>query len=369
MNSEDIEEQIEDILYESYDLPNSDTKIAMLEQAISLSDEINHVYYGYATRTELIEAATFGGYREKALVAFSWCLAQWDKDPEIGDEYDLLWKFKWVLDHLSSFPQVSLSQIREMIEDFEQRLTKLDFSPRPAHYLHWALMIRMGYLEEAEEYIEKWKNSARDELADCEACECDKYTEYLYSTRQFEQQIEQVAPILDGKLTCAEIPHFTYAGILKPLIHLNRMEEAAKFHKLGYKMIKSDKDFVSIIPDHLFYLIAIHEYDSALRILEIHFPWVAETTDKQAQMDYFLAASLLFEHLQDKSSLKLRMPKKWDCYLPDGVYSPKDLLMYFQEQTEELESQFNERNGNRYSTELNNRIREMIQFAHERGNS
>jgi len=62
---------------------------------------------GFHLRQELIEAATFGGMEDRALIAFSWCLAQSDKDADRFPEQDLLWgKYKWILAGITDFPGV-----------------------------------------------------------------------------------------------------------------------------------------------------------------------------------------------------------------------------------------------------------------------
>ncbi|MFM7974810.1 MAG: hypothetical protein ACKO8U_07015, partial [Pirellula sp.] len=111
------QEQLEELMDQAEDLPASPTKVAILEQAVNLSDSLGDLEQSYAIRQDLIEAAVFGGVDDRALVAFAWCIAQSDKDPERFPESDLLWSFKWILGTISSFPGVSLQRIHQMEDD------------------------------------------------------------------------------------------------------------------------------------------------------------------------------------------------------------------------------------------------------------
>src|SRR5262245_34062754 len=94
-------------------LPKDSAKLAHLQEAVQLADACNDVSAAFQARLELIRAATFSGYPEKALVAFAWCLAQADKTPArfARHEFQLLWEYKWMLNDLSDFPEVTVTQI------------------------------------------------------------------------------------------------------------------------------------------------------------------------------------------------------------------------------------------------------------------
>src|SRR5581483_5827870 len=66
-------------------------------------------------------AAFFSGDEGKAFVAFSWCLAWCDRDPQRFPEDDVLWEYKWVLANSIDYPQITLAQIEAMFDDFRRR--------------------------------------------------------------------------------------------------------------------------------------------------------------------------------------------------------------------------------------------------------
>src|ERR1700722_150885 len=97
---------IERLLERSNELRNGPQRIGVLEQAVRLADEHGDLDAGFRARMELMEAATFGGRPDILLTAFSWCLAEHDRDPDRFDEKGFLWKYKWVMGNVIEFPHI-----------------------------------------------------------------------------------------------------------------------------------------------------------------------------------------------------------------------------------------------------------------------
>lgn len=355
-------ERISEIMNESLELENGSTKVAMIQEAARLADELDDVECGYAVRMELIEAATFSDHDDVSLVAFTWCLAQWDKDPEIADPGSLLWKYKWILGDLETNYRISQQQISGLIEDYRVRLDHQGYSTRPAHYLQRNVCMRMGDFDAARSALQQWQAAPRDEMADCDACERANLAEYYMLTGNDERALQEVAPLLGGEMFCSVVPENTHAEMLEPMLRLGRFEEAKQSHKQGYRLISSDRNFVMRIPDHLFYLVWAGELDRALQILETHLPWVVETACLKSQMLCYLGGQTVLEALarRDSSPCRLRIPREWDCYREDDQYHPQELATWFAGRHQEYATRFDIRNGNNY---ISNRAEQRRQFA------
>ena len=85
----DFRSQVDELYEQAYGLPDGPSKLALLEEAIRLADTHQDAALGDEIRADLVRAATFSGYPEKALVAFSWRLAQADRDPDNFSEDNL----------------------------------------------------------------------------------------------------------------------------------------------------------------------------------------------------------------------------------------------------------------------------------------
>jgi hypothetical protein len=86
------EQEIYELLDTALDLEEGDERISLLEAAVRLVDREGDLDLQYGVREELIRASIFGGATDKALVTFSWCLAQFDRNPGQFSEWAILWK-------------------------------------------------------------------------------------------------------------------------------------------------------------------------------------------------------------------------------------------------------------------------------------
>jgi hypothetical protein len=112
-----------ELISRAYYLPEGDERIMMLEEAVRQADTANDVKLQYDAREAFIEAAYFGGIPEKAMVAYAWCLAQYDRDPVRFREWNILWRYKWMVNVVCDFPQISKEQIYEMLDDMGTALS------------------------------------------------------------------------------------------------------------------------------------------------------------------------------------------------------------------------------------------------------
>ena len=115
------EERIEELYEQASELEGPE-KVALFEEMVRLADSMNNESWGYELRIELVEEANQAGMHDRAMVAFSWCLARHDKTDEPIDTGALLWFFKWILQEITRFSKVARDQIVAMEDDMAQRL-------------------------------------------------------------------------------------------------------------------------------------------------------------------------------------------------------------------------------------------------------
>ncbi len=346
-------EQLDELIEQAAQMEHCPSQVELLEEAVREADRLGDVEAGFEVRMDYIEAATFSGFPEKSLVAFSWCLSQYDEDEESVDEFDLLWKYKWVLNSLPDFPQISKRQILEMQDDMAIRYEKAGYNQRPVHYMRWQNYMAMGDFEQAFDNIEKWKLEPRDWMADCEACEADRHVDLMVELGRHEEAVKIAQPILNEELTCAEIPHCTLAGILNPLVRLGRDAEAVRYHQRGYKLICKNQAFLKETGEHLQYLVRARSLKRGFRLLERHLPWAAEVNELHSRFVFYLSSSLLLSLLskqEPNKRIRLSVPAQLSCHREDGTYVIADLANWFEQETANLAGQFNQRNGNDYYT-------------------
>jgi hypothetical protein len=344
----DYQAQVEELLDQTFVLPDGPSKLALLEEAVRLADSHQDVALGDDVRDDLIRTATFSGYPEKALVAFSWRLAQADRDPEQFPDCRLLWQYKWIAGKLKNFPQISRKQIDDALDDMAQRCQRAGCGLRSIHKLRADDARDMGEPDEARRHYRAWEKTPRDYNSDCLACEQDhRVTHYLFLGKK-EKALELAQPILRGAMRCAEIPHITYASVLLPLLQLGQVEQAAEYHHKGYRPIATNRNYLAQIGDHLLFLALTENLSRGIHLFEKHVSWALEVNDQRERWLFFLGARFLLSRVVENgtTSLKLRLPKALPCYQEEGRYESAVLASWVDETCRDLAAQFDARNGN-----------------------
>ncbi|MFC7439893.1 hypothetical protein [Laceyella putida] len=303
-----MKEQFDQLMRQAASLPYGATKVALLEQAVRLADTHQDVKRGFEGRLELTRAANFSGKTEKAILAFGWCLAQYDKQPEAYDSRTVMWMYKWIVGSLDDFPEISREQIEAMLEDLRKRYAELGYSQRVYHKIKHAMARDEGDLEAAEREYELWQNEGRDEISDCLACERNgQVSYYLDEKNEFAEAYRLARPILDGQMRCRYVPHNTYASFLLPLLREGRAAEAAEFHERGYRLIHNESGHLWSKAKHLTYLAVVNP-KRAMALLEKHLPEALDSYVPGAKFSLFLAASVLFTQLSEQEKQLLHLP-------------------------------------------------------------
>ncbi|RKG90726.1 hypothetical protein [Corallococcus terminator] len=350
----DWRQQVEALREQAEGLPEGDAKVRTLEEAVRLADTHGDVPLGYALRDGLIDAATFGGFPDKALVAFAWCRGQQKKDPQRFDPEDMLWKQKWVVGRLDEFPHISRKQIADALDDVEQSFAKLDAGQRAALKLRYQMARDMGDTAEAERLWEAWLVAPRDHLTDCRVCELDDELDHHVDRGEWEQAVKKAKPILDGRQSCAEIPHLTLGTLLYPFFKLNRLEEARACHVRGYAMVAKNREFLATVGEHLEFLALTGNLSRGLTVLEKHLGWALEHSSHRDRFTFYAAGSFLLGQVtaDGREEVSLRLPKAFPLHAVDGGYATRALRDWMETQARDIAARFDARNGTARFMEL-----------------
>ena len=349
----DDEQKFYKLLDEAHSMPHSDSQVCFVEEAVRRADLLGDTEKAYEARQKLTDAAQFSGYPEKTLVAFTWLLSEHDRNAEKYDTAALLWRYKWILGSLPSFPQISLEQIERSTRDMEERFVTYGYNLKPVHKTRLTLALHRGDREAAARHYELWRREPSDAGADCAACERNRLVGYRVFMKEYEQALTEAKPLLAGRLSCEEVPDVTYGHLLYPLFKLGRFEKAAEYHRRGYPKVKN-RNYLGTAAQHLTFLVLTDNLVRATRTFEKHFSWALDTKDVNHQFDYFRAGLLLFERLRNRrrKERKLRLPKGFELHREDGNYSVDELHAWLQRQASETAVAFDQRNGTGHFTHM-----------------
>jgi hypothetical protein len=350
----DYTAQAKELRDQARELSDGPSKVALLEEAVRLADAHQDKELGFALREDLIRAATFGGYPEKSLVAFTWRLAMCDREPERFDEDEVLWEYKWIADSLGDFPQISRQQIEDMLEDMTRRYQRQGGSLRSIHKLRCMLAMQMQEKAAARKHHAAWKKSRWDWNSDCPACDQNHQVKFQIFTGHDEKALELARPILAGSMKCAQIPHATLALVLVPLVRLGRTGEAMVLHHRGYRLISGNRKMLEEAAAHLTFLALTDNLPKAVKLFEKHLHWSLETAEMEGRFKFDNAVRFLLARVAERgqTTLRLRLPRTFPAYQEAGCYEVAVLRQWFDQSCQNLAARFDARNGNDGFTKL-----------------
>ena len=248
--------------------------------------------------------------RTRALMWLTGYIAQNLKDskseyPNFGDFESCLWKFKWIV---SGIAKSSIIE-RELIDEVNKAMLfyyeRLELS-LAAYYK--ALMnqnIDMGDAREARSNYELWKKLAKDDMADCEACEASDEIAYLNFVGEHEAALELAASILSGELTCGEVPHTTYAPILFSMIKTGKIEEAKALLPKAAATIESNPRVINMVAPLIEIAVRLDERETALSLARKHSHAILDSNDDLNDLRFFIAVSAFGDEGDYKTALEL----------------------------------------------------------------
>jgi hypothetical protein len=363
LTAQDWREQVEALCERAARLRHGEAKVMALEEAVRLADTHGDLDLAFRLRDDLIDAATFGGFPDKALVAFAWCRGQVKRDPERFESDLLLWKQKWVVGRLDDFPHITRKQILEALDDIEQAYARVDAGRRAILKLRYQTARDMGEEAAAETYWAQWVAAPRDYLTDCRACDLDDEIDHHIDRGEYARALEKARPILDGRSACAEIPHLTYGSVLYPLLKLGRLEQARDCHLRGYPMISRNRDFLATVGEHIEFLALTDNLSRGLALFEKHLGWALDHASWRDRFTFHAASGLLLSRLlaEGREAVSLRLPKAFPLHQGQGPYETRALHGWVEGQAKEIAARFDARNGTQHFQRLLARTQRLEQ--------
>lgn len=340
--------QIQKLLLQRDRLSSHDDKIVLLKQAINLADAHNDLEWGFDLRLDLIRDEKNTSRCDESLPAFTWILDTYDKNPELFDEENFLWEYKWMLGSVRRNSSISLKQIDSIAEDFKTRLLRNGYSLRPYYTTKAHLAFFLGNLEDARKYIELRNQEVRDEMSNCRACELDDDVELELRLGNFDKALTVGSNMLTKKVTCTHMPFSCYCTCVKYFQKVGDMEKAYEyFQKAEADLAElSDTSQISEIGIMVRFL-TDYDREKAWTFFEQHAHWNVNSED---YLDFLFAVSVL-PLFKGEGSKVLNVNPSLEWYREDNTYDLKEIYNYYYKKAKDLAERFDRRNGNGYFNE------------------
>ena len=363
----DLETQIQILQRGTRQMPEGPARVAVYQEMVRLQDLTGDLQKQYALRTQLIREGVFGGRKDLAIVAFSWCWAKAQELPEQFPPANLLWQYKWIIGAVWQFPRITNREIENHLNEMERAFREHGSTMQVVYNYRMDAAMYCGHLEQAAKYYELYRGTQRDSWSDCQACERNGLLEYFSLLGDDQRVMDKAKDLLNGRYSCATIPTLTYNKVLIPLLRLGEPERALAMHEKGYNKIKRRSDYAANTAQHLLLLALTGNWDDGLKILKKHFADGWNQPIPWRRMQYLKGAAFFLQHypgVQDKRRT-MRVPPEMNLggekekrALPLAEIAPAVSVEFHS-----LADSFDQRNGNTAQRDAWKRQADLWQYA------
>ncbi len=115
------------------------------------------------------------------------------------------------------------------MDDFKRRTT--DYGS--GIYSYYCMLMNHGITlrnkKMAEAGYTGMRKTRRDFMSDCTACVQEGLLSYWLFTDNYGKATKTAGSVIEGKMSCAEVPHYTHAHLILPVHAAGETEKAADF--------------------------------------------------------------------------------------------------------------------------------------------
>src|SRR5262245_37254480 len=264
----DLPRDVAEVLRRALALGDGPAKVELLEEAVGLADLLQDVTAGFEARLRLMEAALVCGSADILLVAYSWCLAQAEREPERFGLYQVLWRYRWAIVYLPTFPTISRAKIENAIADMTRRYQSAGASLRPVHLLRWKVAMKLGDGKMAASARRAWSRCRRDWLTDDEQTELVTQIDYHLFRRRWDDATRMADEYVNRSNPEPAYLDSVLSWMPVLLLRLGRLDHAMAVHDRGYRLTTRNAALVTQAGRHIQFLALTHNFQRAVRLVE-----------------------------------------------------------------------------------------------------
>ncbi len=220
---------------------------------------------------ELLRVASSYGNLDYTLQAFSELRRIYNTDARYADlRGSVLWYYKWLVDELPHFSDISLKTIEEVFKDMQECYQQEGESLRPVYSLRCQAAVTMGH-NDADSWYEKWQAEPKGDSDDCPACEADRQIIYFLEKERLEDAFTVAEPILSGEVYCDDTPQ-TLSRLIGPAMQLDKRDLGLALLHASGRYVRHVPKMLSSLASHIVYRFFVGDFQRSYRlaILGLH---------------------------------------------------------------------------------------------------
>jgi tetratricopeptide (TPR) repeat protein len=341
-------ESLRQLIRQIWNMPYGAPHIAAAEEAVRQADALGDPDLAFDARMAATPAYQHGGEPAKAFVTFSWCLAEYDRDPGRRDADDdglLRWYFKYVVSSLTKFPEVPLDRTHAVLDDMQSRYLAGGHSLHAVYQYRWAVAHHVGNVAAATRWYERWYAAPRDENSDCAGCDPTSKVVHLSSCGRDADAIALGAQVLAGRVGCREQPQSILTALLLPYVRTGQLDEARDAHRRAYRAVRHNVANLGDVTEHIEFCGLTGNEVRGLEIIERHLDWLDRAPTPFAAMGFAAASAQVLGRLAADGHGAMTVQRRAFGDREAGDISVAALRAELTELATDLASRFDDRNG------------------------
>jgi tetratricopeptide (TPR) repeat protein len=345
---------------------NDAEKVKACERIIKEAQKLKNEEMEYLAKSVYMEAIVFNNEPEKMLACFPWLLSVRDKNPEKYYYKELLWYYKWVINHITKFSSISKERIMNILNDMETRYVAAGYGTKTVVNYKRVIYQDLGEPELAEEAYNEWFGiSESSDISNCTACVIDQEVEYLLWKGSYQEAIDKAEDLLNKKYSCAEVPEITYSKVLLSYACLGKFEEAVKIYELAVSALNKEKAYLEDYGRILIYLSLTQNYIKAKNAFSKQLPYALNSKCDYFVYQFYLGALIFLKSLLQQNKLEITLPENIELSIPNtnNLFQVKDLYDFINNRMDSIIKNFNRRNGNNFFSNNKDKTLNLLKLS------
>jgi hypothetical protein len=349
----EVADRVRRLMAEAAGLPLSTFKLALLQEAVQLADTHNDIDLGIEARRPLMIVARSLLRGDILTVAFTWCLAHYDREPKRFQGRDLFWEHQMVIGQLANLADVTRATLEALLDDLGRRLQAAGRSLYSRFVAQRTLAPDLGdrpLARAASRVIRERfaEDAARDPLH-------ERYEELM--TELFlgnEERTLELAPfLLSARSFYRPMADEVRHRLLLPLLKRGRVAEAAQLEREARRSYYPEQCYYWSYGERLKWMALTCAAGQAVRCYEECQRAIHSWTDPLTRLHFTLDALVLFDRLKrtGPDTLSMRLSDLVPVAHDHGRYSVDHLRDWLLREATALAEQFDRRNGTSYFRE------------------
>lgn len=161
----------------------------------------------------------------------------------------IMWWLKWVLNVCVEDPRISDKTISHYDALLAYYSEEFDLGKRSVYKTLVSQGIKMARTNMIETHLPTWLEAEKNEFDDCWACQVDDVIRAYCFLKQYDKALEWSEGVLDGSVSCGEVPHATNSLIAEAYFYTGNKQRALELLDNGYPLIKENVSFIRAIAE------------------------------------------------------------------------------------------------------------------------